>query len=308
MSEPSASMKAVLERLIVEDEGLVDPTTLPSDAGRALANLTNLRWNEALPDVAEARTVMIDDMLARYIVPHDDCGTDAILHVHGGGWAFCSVATHEGAARRLAIQSRAPVLTFEYRLAPEHPYPCALEDLLDIWQARDRKRRWGIAGDSAGANLALAGMLRLLEEGGDLPSCAMLFYGVYGADFTTPSYQEFANGPGLTRGKMQRFWDWYAPEDIRHLSSVTPLRADDLQLRALPPLYLNAAELDPLRSDTDALIHRLRALGRDDRFDLFQGVVHGFMQMAAELPEAQSAFDLAGEFFKQQTAQNEHLK
>lgn len=303
MSKPSASMKVILDRLMVEDAGLVDPTTLSSDAGRALANLTNLRWNETLPDVAKASSVVIDDIPARYIVPHNDCGTDAILHIHGGGWAFCSAATHEGAARRLAIQAGAPVLTFEYRLAPEYPYPCAVEDLLDVWQARDRRRKWSMAGDSAGANVALAGMLRLLEEGGDLPSCALLFYGVYGADFTTQSYRDFANGPGLTRAKMQRFWDWYAPETERHLPSVTPLSADDTQLRALPPLYLNAAELDPLRSDTEGLADRLRASGRDDRFDLFEGVVHGFMQMASELPEAQSAFEMAGEFFKQHAAQ-----
>ena len=304
MSQPSPTMKVILDRLMVEDAGLVDPTTLASDAGRALANLTNLRWNEALPDVATASSVVIDDIPARYIVPHNDCGTDAILHIHGGGWAFCSAATHEGAARRLAIQAGAPVLTFEYRLAPEHPYPCAVEDLLDIWQARDRARKWSMAGDSAGANIALSGILRLLEEGGDLPSCALLFYGVYGADFTTSSYRKFADGPGLTRAKMQRFWDWYAPETVRHLPSVTPLSADDAQLRALPPLYLNAAELDPLRSDTEGLADRLRGLGRDDRFDLFEGVVHGFMQMASELPEAQSAFEMAGEFFKHHVARN----
>lgn len=297
-------MQAVLDRLIVEDSELVDPTSLPSDAGRALAELSNLRWNSDLPDVAKARTVMIDDMPARYVVPHNDLGSDAILHVHGGGWAFCSAATHEGAARRLAIATCAPVLTFEYRLAPEHPYPSGLDDCLDAWSARDRSRRWSIAGDSAGANLALAGLLRILEEGGEPPICALLFYGVFGADFSTRSYTEFADGPGLTRAKMRRFWDWYAPGNVRHLPSVAPLKADDAQLSALPPLYLNAAGLDPLRSDAEALAERLRDLGRDDGFDLFHGVVHGFMQMASVLPEAQSAFDKAGAFFKERTAQN----
>ena len=139
-----------------------------------------------------------------------------------------------------------------------------------------------MAGDSAGANLALAAMSRLQEEGGELPATGLLFYGVYGADFTTPSYRDFADGPGLTRAKMQRFWDWYAPKDVRHLPSVAPLQADDTQLRALPPLYLNAAGLDPLRSET--------------------------MQMGSLLPEAQNAFALAGRYFKQQTALTEHSK
>ncbi|QDY68225.1 alpha/beta hydrolase [Qingshengfaniella alkalisoli] len=302
MSEPTANMKRVLDRLAVEDKGLADPTTLAPGAGRALAALTNMRWNDDLPDVAEARTVMISDMSARYVVPKNDAGTDAILHVHGGGFSFCSAATHEGAARRLAIACRAPVLTIDYRLAPEQPYPAGMNDILDAWSARAPDRRWSIAGDSAGANLALCAMLRLINEGAELPAQALLFYGVYGADFNTPSYVAHADGPGLTREKMQRYWDWYTPADTRNVETVAPLHASDAQLRALPPLYLNAAGLDPLRSESETLAGRLHALGRADPFDLIDGVVHGFMQMGSVLPEARHAFEKAGEIFKTRAA------
>lgn len=302
MTAPSTTMQAVLDRLAREDAGLGDPTLLEPQHGRTLAALGNLRWNEDLPEMSEARNVIHAGMPARLVVPRNDTGREAILHVHGGGWAFCSPITHESAARRLAEACACPVLTFDYRLAPEHPYPAGLDDVVEAWSARDRSRRWSLAGDSAGANLALAAMLRLLDEGTELPATALLFYGVYGADFATPSYLSNADGPGLTRAKMMRYWDWYTAEDQRVQPCVAPLAASDAQLSALPPLYLNAAALDPLLSDTEQLVARLRALGRGDRYDLFEGVVHGFMQMGNALPEAREAFVKSGEAFRQITA------
>lgn len=302
MSTPSDTMMAVLERLAREDAGLGDPTLMPPQHARALAELTNTRWNAGLPEMAETRTVIHAGMPARWVVPKNDKGTEAILHVHGGGWALCSVSTHEGAARRIAEACACPVLTFDYRLAPENPYPSGLADVLSAWRARDPSRRWSIGGDSAGANLSLAAMLALHDEGAPLPAAALLFYGVYGADFDSPSYIRNAEGPGLTRAKMMRYWDWYAPETKRGTPTVAPLAASDAQLAAMPPLYLNAAELDPLLSDTEALVARLRALGRDDDYDLIPGVVHGFMQMGLALPEAADAFTRAGEVFQRITA------
>ncbi|ETW14070.1 esterase [Roseivivax marinus] len=302
MTGPSPTMQTVLDRLATEDAGLVDPTTLRPQHGRALAELTNMRWNADLPAVREARNVMHAGLPGRWIVPEDDTGTDAILHVHGGGWAFCSVATHEAASRRLANACGCPVLTVDYRLAPEHPYPAGLDDILRAWGASDPARRWSMAGDSAGANLALAATLRLIAADAALPAALLLFYGVYGADFETESYRARENGPGLTRAKMMRYWDWYAAPTLRDDPCVAPLAAQDAALAALPPLYLNAAGLDPLLSDTERLVERLRALGRNDRFDRIEGVVHGFMQMGAALPEARDAFDRAGAAFRHITS------
>jgi acetyl esterase len=301
MRPPSPSMQVILKRLETEDAGLPHPTDVDAAHGRTLALLNNLRWNEALPEVAEARTVLHAGMPSRLVVPENDKGSDAILHVHGGGWAFCSPATHEGAARRLAIACQAPVLTIDYRLAPEYPYPCGLEDCLTAWEARGRDRRWSIAGDSAGANLCLALMLRLLAEGRDMPATALMFYGVYGADFGTESYIEQAEGPGLTQAAMRTYWNLYTPTEHRTDPFVAPLCAADADLARLPPLYLNAAELDPLRSDTELLVERLKAVGRRDRYELCRGVIHGFMQMGNALPEARDAFERAGEAFREET-------
>lgn len=304
MNLPSNSMAAVLNMLAAEDAGLDDPTLLDPQQGRALATLTNLRWNQDLPPVAQACNIMHAGMPARLIVPLNDAGTDSILHVHGGGWAFCSSATHEGAARRLAIACRAQVLTFDYRLAPEYPWPAGLEDVVEAWCACDGPRRWSIAGDSAGANLALAAMFRCLDSGIALPWQGLLFYGVYGADFTTPSYEEHADGPGLTREKMRRYWDWYALAEQRIAPDVVPLLATDASLSGLPSLYLNAAGLDPLRSETERLAQRLASLGREDVCDVVPGVVHGFMQMGSLLPEAAAAFDRAGQIFQKRNGRD----
>jgi acetyl esterase len=304
MSDPSDDMRAVLERLAAEDAGLPDPTLLAPERGRTLAALTNMRWNETLPEMAEARTVMHAGLPARLVVPTDDAGRDAILYVHGGGWAFCSPTTHEGAARRLAQACRAPVLSIGYRLAPERPWPAGLEDVTAAFLATQGPRRWSVAGDSAGANLALCATLRLISEKRRMPAQALLFYGVYGADFASPSYVAQANGPGLTRDKMRRYWDMYAPEQLRANPEIAPLQAPDDALAALPPLYMNAAELDPLRSDTERLRDRLRALGRDDPCDVVPGVVHGFMQMGQVLPAAAEAFRKAGDVFRERAEQS----
>lgn len=294
-------MRAVLDRLLAEDGPVPDPTTLPPEEGRALSEAANRRWNNGEPAMAQLirRDTPLGGMANIYL-PESDRGGDAILFIHGGGWAFCSAATHDGAARQLAEACGAAVVSFDYRLAPEHPYPAGLEDCLTIWAARHDilpGRRWSVAGDSAGANLAVATMLRL--QGRDLPASGLLFYGVYDADFDSPSYVEIADGPGLTRGKMQRYWDWYAPRDTRIADPcLTPARAPDAALRALPPLYLNAAELDPLRSDSEAFVARLSALGRRDPYDLIPGVIHGFMQMSLWLPQSAAAYLRAGDVFR----------
>ena len=295
-------MRAVLDRLATEDGPQPDPTLLPPAEGRAVAEASNRRWNHEGPVMARELIVETADGRRAYVyIPTGDSGVQAILYIHGGGWSYCSAATHDGAARWLADAAGAPVVTFDYRLAPEHRYPAGLEDCLSLWAGREGilpGRIWSVSGDSAGANLAMAMMLRL--DGRDLPQSGLLFYGVYDADFDSPSYRAIAEGPGLTRDKMRRYWDFYTGPDADRLADpgLTPANAPDAALAALPPLYLNAAEIDPLCSDSERLAARLHALGRKDRFDLIAGVVHGFMQMSLWLPQSVDAYRRAGDAFR----------
>lgn len=307
----SPEMRLVLDRLAVEDAGLPDPTLLPPADGRALAARGNARWNVDLPPMAriatlDARRADGAAMPVRLLVP-PQARPGLILHIHGGGWAFCSTETHERATRLLALAAGVAVASFDYRLAPEHPFPAGLDDCVTLWRGIVAGTVAGlppgplaVAGDSAGANLALALMLHEQRQGRRLPDLGLLFYGVYAADFETPSYRRYAEGPGLTRAKMMRYWDWYAPpgQVSRTDPLVAPLHADDPSLAALPPLYLNAAQVDPLESDSALLHARLAALGRRDRFRLHEGVAHGFMQMTTRLAAARTAIAEAGEAFR----------
>lgn len=293
----SPAMAALLLELQQQDAGLPDPTTLSAAAGRAQSEQSNVRWNQQLPEMAQITPFTLDNGPGGMLFTPHNAGAGAIVYVHGGGWAFCSAATHQRSARLLAQLSGVPVLLFDYRLAPEHPWPAGLQDTRRVWQALTRgqlfphldRQKLAIAGDSAGANLALAMMLD--QQPDDIPpACGLLFYGVYDADFSTLSYRECANGPGLTRDKMQRYWQWYQPDhQQRQHPLISPLHASDEALRALPPLWMNAAEIDPLRSDSENLAARLRQLGRRDTLHIVPGVVHGFMQMTLRLPAAVAA-------------------
>lgn len=315
----SPEMAGLMARLAA-DGPQQDPTLLAPEAGRALSAESNRRWNLDLPEMAVVADVWIeaDAVLGsarcrmRVLVPQER-GAGAILYVHGGGFAFCSPETHERCARLLAIESKLPVLLPDYRLAPENRYPAGLKDVVACMRtAATAGESLGVekgplllAGDSAGANLALAALLH--EQGGGehaAASGALLFYGNYAMDFSTPSYQAFSNGPGLTRARMQRYWAWYAAPgaDISEDPLACPLAADDAALSALPPLYLMAGGVDPLLSDTLLLHQRLKALGRKEAATVVPGVTHGFLQNTIDLAAAREALAAAGLAAREMTA------
>ncbi|WP_142850230.1 alpha/beta hydrolase [Telmatospirillum sp. J64-1] len=311
----SAEMAALLEQLARELGPVPDPTLLPPAEGRAMTEEGNRRWNTDLPPMAAVSEITIpaDPALSsapcriKVLVP-PNAGSGAILFAHGGGFALCSPESHERCARVLACDSGLPVLLPDYRLAPEHPFPAGLMDVIASLRAvQERPEDFGltpgpllVAGDSAGANLVLAAMLHEQEQGRPLPAGGLFFYGVFAADHDTPSHRFFAQGPGLTTAKMQRYWDWYLPDHAaRDNVLASPLRADDAALAGLPPLFLLAAGIDPLLSDTLSLSARLETLGRKDPLTVVPGVIHGFLQMTHSLAAARQSLAAAGEAARQ---------
>ncbi len=298
-------MAALLDAVAAETGPLPDTTCLAPAEGRRIAAETNRRWNTDLPEMAGVYEITIpaDPALGsaacrlRILVP-PKAGPGAVMFVHGGGFAFLAPETHERCARVLAIECGRPVVLPDYRLAPENPWPAGLHDVVAALRALlDAPESIGllagpvlVSGDSAGAALALCALLHEGREGRGSAAGALLFYGVYGADFSTPSYRRFFDGPGLTTPKMQRYWDWYVADPAARADPlVAALHASDEALRRLPPLFLLAAGIDPLLSDTLALSDRLRALGRDDTLVVVPGVVHGFLQMTHSLEAARNA-------------------
>ena len=308
--KPCASMQSIIDQLVQDNSNAIDPTLLPPEEGRELALLASVMWNTNLPKMARidqlSLTGAADNALrARLYTPHEH-QDGLIFFIHGGGFAFGDIDSHDRLCRCLAVETGCSLLSVNYRLAPEHPFPAGLEDCIAIFRQLDNLHDdfpWtrgytAIAGDSAGANLALALMIHEQQAGKAVPDMGLLFYGVYGIDMNTPSYQEFANGPGLTRDKMSRYFDWYAPPVDRYNSLISINTASDEILSVLPPLFLNAAEIDPLCSDTQLLHARLVALGRHDKCQRVAGVVHGFMQMTNKLDEADTAVAQAAHAYR----------
>jgi acetyl esterase len=210
----------------------------------------------------------------------------------------------------LAAHSGMAVLGFDYRLGPEHPFPAPLDDMLAVLSFIEDgglgpvcdPERIAVAGDSAGANLALGAMLHRRDGGGRMPSTAALFYGCYGPVFDTDSHRRLGSGDWLlSTERMRWYWSNFLGQTAADHPIAAPLRAD---CAGLPPLYLSAAALDPLVDDTTMLAMRLAAAGVRYRLDVWPGVVHGFLRFARELPMANQAIAAAATFvvdvFKQE--------
>jgi len=195
------------------------------------------------------------------------------------------------------------VVGIDYGLAPEAPFPQGLNDCLWAWRwlrshADSAAGPWYVAGDSAGANLALSAMIDLRGAGEPLPDAALLFYGVYSADHSTPSHRRCGDGSfGLSSAKMAWYRAHYLADGRAsgHDPRVSPLHAD---LQGLPPLLVTGAELDPLFDDSAALARKLAETDTPYEFRRYAGVNHGFMQMGSVLPEARQAFRDAGAFLR----------
>lgn len=281
-----------------------DFRSAPIAEARATVDAATLPWSDGAPAIPASDLVIPTDagaMRARLYRPEGAQAESVIVYAHGGGWTFGSIETHDGTMRNLAVAGGCAVLGVDYRLAPEHPFPAPLDDLLASVAFVERgglgtpipAERIAIAGDSAGANMALAALLRRRDEGLPPLSAAALFYGCYEPDFSTASHAAFGGGDYLlTSANMRWYWNnFLGAEPDETLSLAAPGRA---ALAGLPPLYLSAAGLDPLRDDTIRLAQRLGEAGVPFRFDHVPGVVHGCLRMSRELAAAADMITAGG--------------
>jgi acetyl esterase len=285
----------------------VDYVSMTMQAARALFDRNNAYWNSVPVDLPEVTELDLPGpagtMRARLYRPRLGGTLPVLLYVHGGGWTFGNVGSHDRCMRLLARESGAAVLGFDYRLAPEHPFPAAMDDSV---AALDWIRRLGtahgldpariaIGGDSAGANIALATLVAQRDACAPALVGAVLFYGCYAPLHETESHRRFGGGDYvLSTARMRWYWRNYLgdlPEDTTALA--VPLRAD---LRGLPRLFLNAAGLDPLLDDTILLAGRLAHAGTPYELDLIPGAIHGCMQQTSEEPGAAASLSRAAAY------------
>ncbi|PSQ05400.1 alpha/beta hydrolase [Halobacteriales archaeon QS_6_71_20] len=237
-----------------------------------------------------------DDLPLRIYRPE---GTPAptLVFLHGGGWCLGTLDSADDLARRLCQRVGAVVVSVDYRLAPEHPFPAAVDDAVRALQwSREYAPEFGgngvvgVAGSSAGGTLAAAASLA--RPGGETPAVQTLLYPVTDRDFGTDSYEANADGPLLTRADMRRFWREYLRSDVDAANPhAAPLRAREATLAATAPAVVVTAGRDPLRDDGAAYAARLADAGVDvDHLD-YEGMCHGFCSLADEVAAADAAFD-----------------
>lgn len=210
-----------------------------------------------------------------------------IVYIHGGGWVIGRASEFDTLGRRLAERTSCAVVLVDYRLAPEHRYPTAVDDCWDalVWVADHLADIAGsddvpliVAGDSAGGNLSAVMALRARDRGGPRIDLQVLIYPVTDADFERPSYTAEENQLILTREAMIWFWDHYVPDaEQRSEVDASPIRAESLA--GLPPAVVMTAEHDPLRDEGEAYAAALEAAGVPVNFRRHEGQTHGFFTL-----------------------------
>ncbi len=293
---------ALLQELIAS--GRPSSMSLPLAEGRR--NFTELFVSLAeRPDISQVRQVMVPgaarELPTRLYAASPRGPLPVLLYFHGGGWVFGGAEAFDGLARSLASASGALVLTPEFRLAPEHPFPASLQDCIKAaaWVEAHAEEfgadgtRIAVAGDSSGGNLASAVTLRAREAGRPHIEFQLLMYPALDPSLSTASYEENADDPFLSKAEMTWYWDRYlGPHGDRADPYACPLNAPDL--RGLPPAYIITAGHDVLRDEGEAYALRLREAGVPVTVARYDDMVHGFLSMTRYVDTARVALTEAG--------------
>jgi acetyl esterase len=220
----------------------------------------------------------------------------AVAYFHGGGWVQGDLETHHGLCARLAQRSGALVVAVDYRLAPEHPFPAAVDDCLGAYRwLRDSAdamaldpARLGVAGDSAGGNLAAVVSQQLALAGEPVPACQVLIYPAVDFALDTPSHGDLADGHIIPRDRVEWYAAQYLPPGADRLDPrASPLRAADLS--GQPPTMVVTAGFDPLRDEGHAYAERLRAAKVEVWDREYPGQIHAFVSLTKAIPQGAAA-------------------
>jgi acetyl esterase len=227
-----------------------------------------------------------------------------IIYVHGGGWVMGDADTHDRLVREIANGAQAAVVFVDYERSPEARYPIAVEQVYATAKyVTEHPKEFGVdasrlavVGDSVGGNMAAAFTLLAKQRGGPQIDQQVLFYPVTDANFETGSYNQFANGPWLTKQAMKWFWDAYLPDaEKRKEPTASPLQASIEQLNGLPPALIIVDENDVLRDEGEAYGRKLSQAGVRVTSLRYNGTIHDFVLLNAisETPAVRSAISVA---------------
>ncbi len=258
--------------------------------------------NFPIPSNIVIKSTMLDKIPAEWVIPPNSIKDHVILHIHGGGWILGSPSGTRRLTSTIAKTANLKILSIDYRLAPEYPFPTPLEDCVAAykWLLSNgfKSEHIIIAGESAGGNLTLATLLKLRDQGMDLPAGAICLSPA--TDFTLSDDSYFKNGatdPGL--GDIGVFWwlvAYLAGEDPRN-PLVSPLFGD---LKGLPPILIQASTCEMLYSDASRFVEKAKKAGVNATLQSWDEMTHVFQGTRFELlPEAEEAINKIAEFTTQ---------
>ncbi len=241
------------------------------------------------PDVADVRLLAFENYAMRVYRPVPDETLPALMYFHGGGWTIGDLDTHDVLCRQLSVGARCVVFSVDYRLAPEHPFPAAVDDCLAATRyvaenaARLKVRGIAVGGDSAGGNLAATVALLARDTGGPALAFQLLIYPATDQRLATPSHARNGQGYLLTREGIEYFRRNYLPNE----RDWSDWRASPLLARShadLPPALVITAGYDPLLDEGRAYAEKLHAAYRE-----YPDMVHGFILFGGVIDTANAA-------------------
>ena len=281
----------------------------PFEVGREVTELLGMVFGSGGPTMAlsEDRRVYARGrrVFTRFHHPAPGEQRPVLIWFHGGGWVWSSVDTHDRMVREIASAAGYAAINVDYSLSPEAKFPTALLECAEVVRCiAETAEEWDIdpryivvGGDSAGGNLAAGVAIALRDMGGPALAGMHLVYPVTDARFDTKSYEEFAEGYGLTRAGMMAYWDLYTRDPGDRLNPLAaPLRD---HCRALPPALVQLAELDVLKSEGGLFASKLQIGGVRVAEITYEGMLHGFMRYTEVVGKAREAVAHAGEWLKE---------
>jgi monoterpene epsilon-lactone hydrolase len=257
----------------------------------------------ALPPLAGARITPVNagGVPAEWVQAPQTTDAATLLFLHGGGYNICSPRTHRVVTTHLSQGAGCRVLALDYRLAPEHPHPAAVDDAVAAYRwllaQGIAPTRIGFAGDSAGGGLAVAAMVRLRDENTPLPIAAYLispWVDLAGTGVSWGTNQEL--DPMLDRTQLDQMALAYLAGRDPRTPLASPLYAD---LAGLPPLLVHVGTHEVLLDDSIGLAARAEAAGVSVTLDRWKGMIHGFHMFAGMVPEADTALAAGGRFLRE---------
>jgi acetyl esterase/lipase len=280
------------------------PFQLTTDGGAEAARqrFRDIPRAEVHPDVLSADRVIEGPAgpirLRVYRPPTPStCPAPLVVFIHGGGWSVGDLDTYDGIARRHVVGADTVVVSVDYRLAPEHPYPAAVEDAWAAtqWAAQHAEEldadpnRVAVAGDSAGGNLAAVMALLARDAGGPAIRFQLLWYPSTTFDISLPSFEENADAPILDMAAVRGYSQWYVGDaDLADPpATLVPARAESLA--GLPAAYIAVAGHDPLRDDGVRYAELLTAAGVPVELHNARSLVHGYLGYDGVVPAATQA-------------------